>query len=91
MAEQAFHTLEKQQSKAAAFRILHRTARIPRPLFVVHRRVPKSDRDALLRTIVDWPKTEDGKRLLEAGHFAPFVPASDAEYAAVRRYLQSRK
>lgn len=89
-AEQPLRTLDKQ-TNTSGLRVLHRTARIPHPLFVVHKRVPAEYRDTLLRTIVAWPKTEEGKRILEAGQFAPFVAASDADYEVVRRYLRNRK
>jgi phosphonate transport system substrate-binding protein len=90
-AEQPFRTLEKQRKTATGFRILHKTVRIPHAVFVVHARVPVRHRDVLLRTIVDWPKTEEGRRILDRGQFAPFVAARDAEYAVVRRYLRSQK
>jgi ABC-type phosphate/phosphonate transport system substrate-binding protein len=60
-------------------------------LFIVHKRVPKRDRDILLRTIVDWPKTEEGEKLVASGQFSPFVQARDAEYDPVRRYIRDGK
>jgi ABC-type phosphate/phosphonate transport system substrate-binding protein len=53
--------------------------------------VSKRDRDARLRTILEWPKTEEGKRILERGQFMPFVTAKDADYEVVREYVRGRK
>ena len=90
-AEQALLHFEKEKQMTARFRILHRTGRIPHALFVVHKRVSKSDRDVLLKTILDWPKTEEGKKIIDAGQFIPFVAARDVDYDVVRQYVRSRK
>jgi phosphonate transport system substrate-binding protein len=89
-AEQALRTIEKQ-SPPARFRVLHRTASIPHALFVAHRRVPQKDRELLLRTILEWPNTEPGRKILDGGHFVPFVAARDAEYEVVRRYMRGER
>lgn len=85
-AEQALLHFEKEKQMTTRFRVLHKTARIPHALFVVHKRVPKKDRDTLLKTILDWPKTEEGKKIIDGGQFIPFVAAKDADYHVVRRY-----
>ena len=90
-AEQALRTIEKERLLPSRFRILHKTVRIPHALFVAHRRLSQKDRDILLQTILDWPNTEEGKRILEAGHFTPFVSARDSDYEVVRRYIRGRK
>ena len=89
VAEAALRRMEKQTT--TRLRILHQTVGIPQPLFVVHKRVSMKDRDVLLSTIVGWSKTEEGKTILTRGQFAPFVPAYDADYEVVRRYLRSTK
>jgi len=91
VAEAALRRMEKQTATTTRLRILHRTVGIPHPLFVVHKRVPIKDRDALLKTIVEWSKTEEGKAILTRGQFVPFVPANDADYEVVRRYLRGTK
>lgn len=90
-SEQALRTVEKQGELRAPLRILHRTARIPHALFVAHKRVPQKDRELVLQTILEWPNTEAGRRILDAGHFIPFVPARDTDYEIVRRYIRSRE
>lgn len=87
-AEQALRTIEKEGQIAAKLRILHRTARIPHALFVVHKRLSQKDRDILLETILDWPNTERGKKILDVGRFIPFVAAKDSDYEVVRRYAR---
>jgi phosphonate transport system substrate-binding protein len=88
-AEQALRTIEKQSEPPSRFRILYKTAPIPHALFVAHKRVSQKDRDILRHTILEWPETEAGRRILEAGHFVPFVAARDADYEVVRRYIRS--
>ena len=90
-AEQPLLTLQREGQITTRFRILHKTARIPTALFVVHKRVAQKDREILLRTIVDWPNTVEGKEIIKAGRFMPFVPAKDSDYEVVRRYIRSRK
>lgn len=89
-SEQALRTIENQSQLAARFRIVHKTARIPHALFVAHKRVPQKDRDVLLQTILEWPNTETGRKILGAGHFVPFVAARDADYEVVRRYIRGK-
>jgi phosphonate transport system substrate-binding protein len=88
-AAQALLHFEKEKRIAARFRILHKTVRIPHALFVVHKRVAQKDREILLKTILNWPKTEEGKKIIEAGWFIPFVEAKDADYEVVRKYVHS--
>jgi phosphonate transport system substrate-binding protein len=90
-SEQALRTVEKQGDLRAPLRILHKTASIPHTLFVAHKRVAQKDRDLVARAIFDWPHTEAGRKILDAGHFAPFVVARDADYEVVRRYTRSRE
>jgi len=91
LAEGALRTIEKERQVTDRFRILHQTGSIPPPLFVVHGRVARKDRATILRTILDWPNTEPGRKIIERGRFTPFIVASDAEYEVVRRYLRSRE
>ena len=90
-SEQALRTIEKQTQLPARFRILHKTASIPHALFVAHKRVPQKDRDVVLQTILEWPNTAAGIKILDAGHFFPFVAAKDADYEVVRRYIRTRE
>lgn len=71
------------------FRLLAKSPPIPHALLVVHSRVPKAERERLLQTVLGWPETEAGRKLLEFGQLTPFVPATNAEYDAVRKYLKS--
>ena len=88
-AEQALLHFEKEKQMKTRFRILHRGKPSPPPLFVVHKRVPKKDRDILLKTILEWPNNEEGKKILSTGSFIPFIPARDADYEGVRRYVRT--
>jgi phosphonate transport system substrate-binding protein len=89
-AEQALRTIETERRMEGRFRILHSIIRIPSVLFVVHRRVSQKDRELVLRTVLNWPNTEEGRKILEGGRFSPFVAARDADYEVIRRYVRSR-
>lgn len=58
------------------------TDAIPPPLFVVHSRVPESDRKRLLDAILAWPKSLDGQEIRLSG----FAPITDSDYDAVRKF-----
>ncbi len=90
-AEQALLHFEKEKQMTTRFRILHKTKAISHSVFVVHKRVAKKDRDALLKTILGWSKTEEGKKIINNGQFIPFVAARDADYEDVRQYIRSGK
>lgn len=70
------------------FRVLAETQTISHSLFIVHPRVSKKDREAILKTILSWADTESGRKLLEKGELKPFVAVTDAEYSAVRAYTR---
>lgn len=88
-AEQALLHFQKEKQMTNRFRILHRTRPLPPPLFVVHPRVPRKDREILLKTIVDWPNTKEGRKILSDGDFIPFTTAQDSDYDPVRRYVRA--
>jgi len=90
-AEQALRTIETQSQLPTRLRIVHKTPSIPHALFVAHKRVPQKDRNVLLQTILEWPNTETGRKILDAGHFVPFVAAKDSDYEVVRRYIRDKK
>jgi phosphonate transport system substrate-binding protein len=89
LGDQALIHFGKEKQLKERFRILLRTKTAPPPLFVVHKRVPQKDRDILLKTILDWSRTEEGKNMLSRGFFIPFVAAEDADYESVRRHIRA--
>jgi phosphonate transport system substrate-binding protein len=90
-ARQALLHFEREKQMSSRFRVLYKTVPIPHTLFVVHRRVPKRDRDILLHAILAWGKTEEGRKIIEDGQFFPFVEAKDVDYDVVRQHVRSRK
>jgi phosphonate transport system substrate-binding protein len=90
-ADQLLRTLEGQIQPASEFRVLHKTGSIPHAVFVVHKRVSRNGRDALLKTILGWSRSEEGRRILEHGRFLPFIAAKDADYDVVRQYVRGSK
>jgi ABC-type phosphate/phosphonate transport system substrate-binding protein len=56
-------------------------------VFAVHARVPESDRINLCKSILAWPFTAKGRRILAGGRWTRFVPATDADYDEVRHYV----
>jgi phosphonate transport system substrate-binding protein len=60
---------------------LHRTPPIAGVAFVAHARLPENLRTQLKDEILSWAKTDDGKALLEAIDYEPFVPIKPGDYA----------
>jgi len=71
------------------FRVLAKSQSISHSLFVVHPRVPKSDREIILKTLLSLPNTDAGRKLLEKGELKPFIAVTDAEYDSVRAYSRT--
>lgn len=71
---------------ARQFRIIYEAPVMPHALFVVHPRVPESERKIILDTILSWPLTEAGRKILSRGELLPFTRATDADYDPVRRF-----
>lgn len=68
-------------------RVILRSRPIPGRLFAAHRSVPASLRARLRTVITGWARTDGGRALLLRGRLAPFVPATDADYAVVRSLI----
>jgi phosphonate transport system substrate-binding protein len=68
------------------FRVIYEAPVMPHALFVVHPRVPERERKILLDTILSWPQTEEGRKILSRGELLPFTRATDADYDPVRRF-----
>jgi hypothetical protein len=71
---------------AGGLRIMAETPAINHLVFATHPRVPEFERRKLLALILSWPDTEQGRAILAAGSWPPFVAAHDADYAQVRGY-----
>ena len=65
-------------------RTVARSRPIPSSLFAVHTRVPEAVAVRWREALLSWERSEAGLRLLRGLGFDGFVPASDAEYDAVR-------
>ncbi len=66
------------------FRIIAESEPIPPALFVVHSRVPETDRKILHDTITHWENTPEGRKILAHGYIQPFITATDSEYDRLR-------
>ncbi len=73
-----------QKEMAQVMRIVGESKAIPHSLFVVHPRVPESERQKVLATILSWGNTEEGRKILQRGAFMPFKVISDQDYDVVR-------
>ena len=69
-----------------ALRPMFETRAICGFVFAVHARVAESDRTNIWKSIMAWPYTAKGRRILKGGAWTRFVRATDAEYDEVRRY-----
>jgi len=68
----------------AKFRILLNAQEIPNSLFVIHKRVPAETRELLINSIIDWPNTASGKKILAGGKIIPMVRTEDSVYDVIR-------
>jgi ABC-type phosphate/phosphonate transport system substrate-binding protein len=55
-------------------------------VFAVHSRVPEADRINIWKSILAWPFTAKGRKILAGGAWTRFVRAEDADYDEVRLY-----
>lgn len=75
-----------EQHNDVQLQVIAESPEIPHVLFVVHERVPESDRALIAQTILSWQESRDGRNVLETmGAHRGFVTARDAHYDAVRR------
>lgn len=65
-------------------RVIGKSREIPHALFVIHPRVPASEREILRQRIMGWAKTADGKKMLKRGKLSPFIKIKDSDYDVVR-------
>jgi len=71
----------KMKSK---FRILLKAQEIPNSLFVIHKRVPADTRERLTESIINWPNTPSGKKILSGGKIIPMIRTKDKVYDVIR-------
>jgi phosphonate transport system substrate-binding protein len=76
----AMHHLKN--SSRERLRGIAETDAIPPALFVVHSRVPESERKLILKAILAWPKKQEGIDIQLSG----FAPIADADYDVVRKF-----
>lgn len=88
-APQALRNFEKEKKLASHFRVIHESTPFPNVLLVVHKRVPKKDREILRKTILAWPNTAEGRKILDVGEFTHFIDVKDKDYDPVRAFLKS--
>ena len=74
-----------QQKTDAKLRVISTTMAIPNSLFAAHPRVSPEDRRKIVDTILSWPQTEAGRKLLERAKVKAFVTIEDSAYDVVRR------
>lgn len=66
-------------------KIISRSKAIPHTLFTIHPRVPKKEKQKIQARILQWAKTDAGKKLLARGRMKPLRAIQDSEYDIVRR------
>lgn len=74
-----------QQKTDAKLRIVSTSMAIPNSLFAAHPRVSPQDRQKIVDTMMSWPHTEQGRKLLEKAKVNSFVPIEDNAYDIVRQ------
>lgn len=79
-----------QQKTGDKLRVVSTTMAIPNSLFAAHPRVSAEDRQKILDTMMSWPNTEQGRKLLEKAKVKALVPVTDNAYDIVRKMSQQK-
>ncbi len=79
-----------QHKTDAKLRVISTTMAIPNSLFAAHPRVSSEDRQKIVDTILSWPHTAQGRKLLERAKVKAFVPIEDSAYDVVRNMTAGR-
>ena len=78
-----------QSSSGANLRTILETVELPNLTFVVHKRVPESERARIKAAMLAWNDTANGQKLLKKIKTRRFIPAEDRDYDQVRRFVLS--
>jgi phosphonate transport system substrate-binding protein len=73
------------------FNIVGKSSSIPHTLFATHPRMGKENVALLLKEILSWAKSEEGRELLMRGKFKHFRKVVDREYDVVRAFARQLK
>lgn len=68
-------------------RLLFETEPVNNFLFAAHARLPESVHVDLGKSILAWPFTANGRKILAGGAWSRFVPARDQDYDEIRRHV----
>jgi phosphonate transport system substrate-binding protein len=90
-AIQMIRQFEKEKKITVPFRVVHKSRKIPHTLFVVHKRVSQKDRDLLLNTVLNLQNSGNGRKILGALDYRPFVQARDSDYTLIRKFIREGK
>jgi len=67
------------------FRVLYKADEIPNSLFIIHKRIPAEIREKLIESIINWPETNPGKKILAGGKIIPMIRTIDSDYNVIRK------
>jgi phosphonate transport system substrate-binding protein len=65
-------------------KVIGESPSIPHVLFATHPRVKEEDRKMILKVILSWSKTEEGKEMLKRSKLNSYNPITDDAYDVVR-------
>lgn len=68
-------------------RLMFETEPVSNFLFAAHARIPEADRISIGKSILAWPFTANGRKILAGGAWSRFVRARDQDYDDVRRHM----
>ena len=68
------------------FKIIAESEEIPHILLVGHKRIPKSQRDKIKSTILNWKKSEEGRKILKNIRMFKAKEAFDKDYDVIRSF-----
>ncbi len=74
-----------QHKMKAQLKIIGKTKNIPHTLFSIHPRISNAEQEKIRQQILDWGKTEEGKKMLARGRLKPLKSIQDNDYNIVRK------
>jgi phosphonate transport system substrate-binding protein len=81
-----FALLQIDPNNDLRLRLMFETEAVNNFVFAAHARVPEDQRVNLCNSILAWPFTAKGRKILAGGAWSRFVPALDQDYDEVRQH-----
>ena len=82
------HHWHETQLKKKKLHAIHQSDAVPHTVYMVHQRVPETDKEKIKQAILSWDKRPEGKMILKIFNVSSFIEANDSEYDVIRNYWE---